>query len=294
MREWPKVTIITPAYNRAGMIGEVIESIAAQNYPNLEHIVVDDGSKDNTREVVAKYPHVTYIYQDNKGEAGAVNTGWQAATGEFVCVVNSDDPQPPGLIHRSVEVMLAQPDVVVTYPDWWMLKGEKRIRVNTQDYDYHRMLMEVECVPGPGAFLRIGKIRPTRPLLRDLRYYTLSDLDCWMRIGQMGPFKRIAEPLGQYVCHPGTQTSTLRGKVFADVTIETYRNFVNEAALPTGLTKDKLMAVAHAKAAMWCIFGAKRKIPFYLWKAFAMSPLTTAAFCVKRTIKEICLALRGR
>ena len=123
----PLVSIITPAYNRAAFLDETISSVLNQDYRNLEYIVLDDGSIDDTREVVKKYSdRITYDRHDNMGEARTVNKGFSMARGEIIGVVNSDDPLLPGAISSIVAELLSRPDVLVVYPDWYVIDCEGR------------------------------------------------------------------------------------------------------------------------------------------------------------------------
>ena len=84
----PLVTVITPAYNRASYLVETIESVLGQDYPRLEYIVLDDGSTDNTREVLGKYEgRIIWETHPNMGETRTVNKGFGLARGEIVVVV---------------------------------------------------------------------------------------------------------------------------------------------------------------------------------------------------------------
>ncbi len=84
-----KVSVIIPVYNRAHIIGAVIEALLEQEHKPLEIIIVDDGSTDNTREVVKSYP-VKYIYQENRGPASARNRGFRESKGDIVAFIDSD------------------------------------------------------------------------------------------------------------------------------------------------------------------------------------------------------------
>jgi glycosyltransferase involved in cell wall biosynthesis len=102
-----KVSVITPTYNRADMIGDAIQSVLAQTFDDWELIVVDDGSQDNTRAVVTEYkdPRIRYIYQENRGLPGARNTGIRHAHGVYVAFLDSDDRFLPNKIdHQSAEL----------------------------------------------------------------------------------------------------------------------------------------------------------------------------------------------
>src|SRR5688572_9773107 len=90
------VSVILPTYNRAYSIVETIKSVLAQTYHPVELIIVDDGSTDNTADVIAGFANdVTYIKQSNGGVASARNTGFRVARGEFIALIDSDDRWKP-------------------------------------------------------------------------------------------------------------------------------------------------------------------------------------------------------
>lgn len=97
------ISIITPSYNRAGMIGAAIESVLSQNYPNFEHIVIDANSTDNTMDVIAQYPHVRLIREPDNGMYDALNKGVKAATGDYIGFLNTDDHYAPNIFNIIAE-----------------------------------------------------------------------------------------------------------------------------------------------------------------------------------------------
>jgi glycosyltransferase involved in cell wall biosynthesis len=209
MRSSPKVTIITPTYNRAKLLPETIESVLAQKYAGLEYYVIDDGSTDETSHIVQRYGgSVRYLYHQNRGEAETVNRGWELAAGTFVCVVSSDDPLRPNLIQRSVEAMEQHPNAIVSYPDWFLIDEQSKIlsEFRTLDFDYKTMITSLLCLPGPGAFIRKAAVYPQLKQLRDPAYPLMSDFVCWWRLGLMGPFIHIPELLAQWRQHTGMTT----------------------------------------------------------------------------------------
>ena len=87
-----KISIVTPAFNSAATIRDTLESIGNQDYPDLEHIIIDGGSKDGTLKIVAEYPHVSQVVSEpDRGLYDAMNKGLKMATGEVAVVLNSDD-----------------------------------------------------------------------------------------------------------------------------------------------------------------------------------------------------------
>src|ERR1035437_7987739 len=100
------VSAIIPTYNRAGTIERAVNSALAQTHSLMEVIVVDDGSKDETHQVLAKYgTRIRVIHQTNKGASAARNTGVRASTGEIVAFLDSDDTWAPNKIERQVRLL---------------------------------------------------------------------------------------------------------------------------------------------------------------------------------------------
>jgi len=97
---WPKISIVTPSYNQGKYIEATIQSVIGQNYPNLEYIIMDGGSQDNTLDIIKKYEnHISYweSKKDN-GQASAINRGFSIASGEIMAWLNSDDMYLPGTL----------------------------------------------------------------------------------------------------------------------------------------------------------------------------------------------------
>ena len=83
MSELPLVSIVTPTYNQAAFLAETIETVLSQDYPRIEHIVIDDGSTDNTREILSSYTgRLTWESQPNQGQTPTINKGWERSRGE--------------------------------------------------------------------------------------------------------------------------------------------------------------------------------------------------------------------
>ena len=98
----PKISIVTPSYNQGKFIEETIISVLGQNYPNLEYIIIDGGSKDNTIDIIKKYePHLAYwVSEKDNGQSEAINKGFKKATGDIVAWLNSDDVLLPGALQQ--------------------------------------------------------------------------------------------------------------------------------------------------------------------------------------------------
>src|SRR5437016_4074648 len=113
MSETPLVSVIIPTYNSAHFLAEALDSCLKQTYSPLEIIVVDDGSTDNTHELMSNYPQVQYIRQANAGPSRARNRGLQQSTGNFIQFLDADDIILEHKIERCVEEFSRRPDLGV-------------------------------------------------------------------------------------------------------------------------------------------------------------------------------------
>lgn len=110
------ISVIIPSYNAADYLGEAIDSVIAQNYDNLELIVVDDGSTDETREVVSRYSDkLQYIFQENGGIGAARNTGVKASSGGLLAFLDADDIWVSDKLALQLAAFAATPNIDVVY-----------------------------------------------------------------------------------------------------------------------------------------------------------------------------------
>ena len=84
MDRWPRITIVTPSYNQGKFIAETIESVQTQDYPNLEHIIIDGRSTDGTLDILKRYPHLKVISEKDRGQSDAINKGLRICSGQIV------------------------------------------------------------------------------------------------------------------------------------------------------------------------------------------------------------------
>lgn len=125
----PRVSIVIPCYNAERFLAETISSALGQTEQDVEVIVVDDGSTDRTRDVVAKFddPRVSYIYQENSGPAAARNTGIRAARGEYIAPLDSDDLALPHRLKAQIGLLEAHPDLSVVGSGYEWIDEESRL-----------------------------------------------------------------------------------------------------------------------------------------------------------------------
>jgi len=212
----PLVSVVIPTYNRAASVVEAIDSTLAQTYPAMEIIVVDDGSTDDTREVVPRrYPQVRYFHQENGGVATARNFGIREARGEFVAFLDSDDLWLPGKTEKQVACFKQYPDVGLVYTDadFFDDTGPARVlRSRTSKAEFSTGDMVVNL------FTRFSLHTPTvmmrKAVFETVGYFdeelrAVNDDNLWIRVAVRYPLRLIAEPLvhvrrvpGHHIAYP--------------------------------------------------------------------------------------------
>lgn len=113
----PLVTLVTPTYNQARYLQTTLESVLGQSYPNIEYIVINDGSTDHTESVLRRYDgRLSWSTQSNQGQAATLNAGWDAARGKYIGYLSSDDLLSPEAVARLVDVLKPIPRSSVFIP----------------------------------------------------------------------------------------------------------------------------------------------------------------------------------
>ncbi len=243
---FPLVSIITPTYNRASYLQETIESVLHQTYHNIEYIVLDDGSTDNSQEILAKYnDRLTWETQPNMGEQRTVNKGWSKASGEFVMVVNSDDPIFPSLVDNAVAVMQAHPEALVVYPDWYSIDEKSAIirEHRIRDYNYLEQVGLWLCYVGPGALMRRAALQIVPE--RTTKYRYVSDYEYWLRLGLHGSFIHLAQSLATHRTHDDS-AGISQVKLACNELIDLTKDYFAWPDLPPEIRRLKRVATSSA------------------------------------------------
>ncbi len=224
----PLVSIITPTLNQGRFIEETILSIRAQDYPNIEHIVLDAGSTDNTIEILKKYEDgLTWIQEPDKGQSDAINKGFRLARGEFVTWLNSDDTLLEGAITKAVDFLLEHPDIKMVYGKGYLIDEDSNItgECPTEPYDIKR-LAKYNYIYQPSALFRADIFDTLEMLNVDLKYS--MDLDLWIRIAQNFKIKYFPEFLSTYRLHPESKTMS-QAMDFHKEEMETFKRYFGKA-----------------------------------------------------------------
>jgi glycosyltransferase involved in cell wall biosynthesis len=198
IRKKPLVSVIIPTYNRGWILAEAIDSVLAQDFQNFELIVVDDGSTDDTREILATYGQdIIVLQQTNQGVSAARNRGIAQAGGQLVAFLDSDDIWLPRKLSQQVDFFKLHPEAVINQTEEIWIRND--VRVNPKDR--HRkpsgMIFErslVLCLVSPSAVM-IKKSLFDAVGVFDENLPACEDYDLWLRIGCRYPVYLIDTPL---------------------------------------------------------------------------------------------------
>jgi len=223
----PLFSIIMPTHNNARYIGEAISSILTQEFEELEIVVVDDGSTDNTEEVIAQIndPKLQYYRIQKSGAPCARNYGVGKAKGEFLFKVDSDDVLLTGALHHYTKMIKQFPDVDIFYGDLIVVDDQLQ-PIKTEDYvDWYgksgELLTETfhrSPIPNPGACIRRAAFLQVGPY--NVSFRRAHDYEWWSRAVSRLSFKHIGEYTMAWRWHDNNMSATPTTKQKHDCSFE--------------------------------------------------------------------------
>jgi|GEM_PF-1458696 len=233
----PLVSIVIPSYNRSKYLSATLNSILKQSFMDFEVIFVDDGSTDNTQEILNYYCQkdyrIKYFYQPNSERAVARSYGMGLALGEYVALVDSDDIWYPHKLEKQVAVLENNPDVILSYAsvnridlDGRRVRSATRQKQGCSGYVFFDLLMR-NFVPSVTPLFRKEIIKKAGDQVSE--YIPYEDWDYWLRLSRLGKFHHIQEPLGAYRLHPGQSVQNVKPEKIEDVTLKVLKHHTNLA-----------------------------------------------------------------
>ena len=243
----PLVSIVTPTYNQSAYLRETIESVLGQDYPHIEHIVIDDGSTDETPRVLAEYTgRIEWERQPNMGQTPTINKGWQRSKGEIVTWLNSDDTLLPGAISRAVEYLKQRPQVGIVFGDTFFTEenGAPIDRSKPRgEFSYTRFVVDCENpIAQPSAFVRRTVVDNVG--LLDPHYYYFMDWDFWLRAGAHHRVEYTPDLFSTYRLHPESKTVAQAAKAAPELE-RMYRNYFAREDVPEEISRQQKRATAN-------------------------------------------------
>ena len=262
----PLVSVITPTYNRAGFLRQAVQSVLDQTYGTFEHIIVDDGSTDNTREVLERFladERVRYFHQENQGQSVARNLGIAQARGDLVCFIDSDDLWVAHKLTDQVRLMAEHPEVGIVHGDEIMIdeSGREFSRKNMKRYSGHiagqllvdnsvsinTAMVRRECLSFSGGFPQ--------------QYGVADDYALWLRLSAQYRFLYVPEFYGYYRVMANQISSDVRRRLVVNERIVS--DFLEEFpdVLPRTVRRRSLARFYSRKARVLGALGER-------WEAF--------------------------
>ena len=221
---WPKISIVTPSYNQGQFVEETIRSVLLQGYPNLEYIVIDGGSTDNSVEIIRKYePWLTsWVSEKDRGQSHAINKGFALSTGEIMAWLNSDDVYFPATF-QLVGSTLAGREMTVLVGSAIVTDGPEEL-TGCLDYrkpSFAEMAYNVKTYPQPSVFWTRDTWQKACGLKEELHY--LMDYDMWLRmLGAGASVECSSQVLAYERTHPRQKSAnnTITANMYFEQRIE--------------------------------------------------------------------------
>lgn len=219
--DFPRVSVVIPAYNAGRYVGAAIRGILEQHYPDAEILLIDDGSKDSTVELVReRFPMVRILQQANTGAAAARNTGMRAASGELVCFLDADDGWFPGKLAAQVTYLKQHPEVGVVYHRWLVWRTDTPDagdwpkpppKLDTESADpefsgwiYPRLLLD--CIVHTSTVMMRRQVIDAVGFF-DTTLVTGEDYDYWLRVSRHTEIHKLRGTYSFYRLAPGSLTT---------------------------------------------------------------------------------------
>ena len=233
-RPWPKISIVTPSYNQGQFLEETIRSVLLQGYPNLEYIIIDGASRDNSVDIIKKYePWLAYwVSEPDNGQSHAINKGFKLATGDIYSWINSDDYYLEEAFRavadafvslRQDAILLGYGNVVDTGGTFLDTRKIERIDNRTLLNWEENWFLQQACFWPSTCWNAVGGVNEGLELL--------MDYDLWFRFLKLYPFLYIDKPLGVLRYYQETKSQTKRNRAFAEMAAVWVLNGGMDAAL---------------------------------------------------------------
>jgi glycosyltransferase involved in cell wall biosynthesis len=237
---WPRISIVTPSFNQGRFIEETIRSVLLQGYPDLEYIIVDGGSKDQTLDVIKNYETWLAYWESksDRGQAHAINNGFHKASGEIIAWINSDDRYAKRALGEVSLFFSDNPLVHSLYGDVQTIDKESNLIEEIRShapFDLTKLFGWMRC-PQPACFWKRSALNEIGCLNEEMHF--VFDLEFWIRIGLKYETAHIARVLANLRLHKDTKTSNT--SIDFDIeSREMYRRFCEAYDLPVELIRKK-------------------------------------------------------
>ena len=230
----PLVSVIIPCYNNASLVTASVNSVLQQDYPNIEVIVVDDGSTDNSVEVLEQFGNrINLLQQVNQGPAAARNTGLQAAKGRYIAFNDSDDFWLPGKLSAQISFLEQHPEFGLCFSRWAVWDKNVSFDDMVQKYDQPTATNDID--ENLTGWLYIPLLKESvihtitavirREVLDDIGHFDTAyrigeDYDLWIRISRKYQMAKLNRVFALYRDNPDSITKGVQRKNFSAMVLQ--------------------------------------------------------------------------
>ena len=222
----PRVSIVTPSFNQAQYIESTIQSVLVQDYPQIEYLIVDGSSTDNTVDIIKKYQGqlAWWVSEKDQGQTDAINKGFARASGDILAWINSDDTYEPGAVRLAANYLMEHPEVGMVYGDCNFINAEGRVigRFASAQTNYRMLRQGYVHIPQQTMFFRGELWRQVGPL--DPSFYFAMDYDLWTRISARTGIKYIPQTWANFRLHTTGKTIVADNRCWPEMIRVHYRD----------------------------------------------------------------------
>lgn len=211
---WPKISVITPSYNQGKYIEDTIKSVINQDYPNLEYIIIDGGSTDETIEIIKKYEHKIHYWCSEKdnGQTDALIKGFNLATGDIYCWLNSDDIFEPNTLKTVAQFFIDNPEAEFVYGNAVWIDENSRVLYERKEMPFVKWvwLYTYNYIPQPSTFWKSSLYRKVGGL--DPKFTLSMDGDLFARFSNYTHLNHIPVTLSRFRYYKEQRNQKFREK----------------------------------------------------------------------------------
>jgi glycosyltransferase involved in cell wall biosynthesis len=247
-----KFSIITPSFNQGRFLPDCVESVLSQKSVEIEHIVTDAGSTDETLEVLGRYNHLRWSSEPDKGMSDGINKGFLQATGDWLMWLNCDDYLLPGTLEKVASHLAVHQEADVVHGDCVFVKEDKtpiRRKFDTPVDEWDFLFVGC-CIPSTATFYRRSIVDAGH--LLDIGYRNCMDWEYYLRLTRMGyRFSYLPETLAHFRWYVESTTQK-HWQRMVEEGLKCQREHIRERALPGCLANTSLLKM------MRKVFQARR------------------------------------